>query len=154
MDTTRVAETRKWGREPREGSEDGAPKSPTSTEATAKQATVIGVKRPREMSWSTDKNKGEQEPENPWQVLWCGECHVAVGVCGVTSALRAMFHRLVSGSVVCLPRALWGNLGMLSVFVVDLLLVDCRGSAHGTLEDAVTSRRAESARVEGCAQDR
>lgn len=73
VDTSRVAETRKWGREPREGSEYGAAKPPTSptttsTEATANQPTVSGVKRPRETNWSADKNKGEQEPENPWQI--------------------------------------------------------------------------------------
>lgn len=131
VDTTRVAETRKWGRGPTEGSKDGAAKSPTDAEATAKQATVIGAKRPRETNWITDKDKGEQEPENPWQVLWCGEFHVGVGVCGVPvpSALRTMSHLLVSVTVLCLPPALWGKFGLLCVLIVDLLraagLVDC-----------------------------
>lgn len=92
VDTSRVAETRKWGREPREGSEYGAAKPPTSptttsTEATANQPTVSGVKRPRETNWSADKNKGEQEPENPWQVRWCSGFYVDVGFCGVPTAL-------------------------------------------------------------------
>lgn len=73
VDTSRVAETRKWGRGPREGLDYGTAKPPTSptttsTEVTENQPTVSGVKRPRETNRNADKNKGEQEPENPWQV--------------------------------------------------------------------------------------
>lgn len=102
VDTTRVAETRKWGREPREGSEEGAAKQPTGTSTTpttgnaeatgssgvVKQSTAIGVKRPRETNWTTDMNKGEQEPENPWQVQHGG----------------AVDFMLMSVFVVCLQR--------------------------------------------------
>lgn len=71
MDTTRVAETREWGRDPREASEE-RPASPSQTS---------GVKRPREANSSSDKNRGEPEEENPWKVWWYGRVDVAVGVC-------------------------------------------------------------------------
>ena len=82
VDNTRGADTRKWGEEPKERSQEGAAKPRTNpittiTEATgslavAKQPNVSGVKRPRETNWSTDKNNGEEEPESPWQVRGCG----------------------------------------------------------------------------------
>eukprot|EP00904_Undaria_pinnatifida_P008588 jgi/Undpi1/485/HiC_scaffold_10.g03951.m1 len=58
VDTTRVAETREWGRDPREASEE-RPASPSQTS---------GVKRPREANSSSDKNRGEPEEENPWKI--------------------------------------------------------------------------------------
>lgn len=98
VDITRVSNTRKWGREPRQDREEreaklaaaaaagGPAPAPEAAEwggplGILMRLTGRGVKRPRESSNSNSNSNGGQaaqnrwprrEPENPWQVCWSG----------------------------------------------------------------------------------
>lgn len=106
VDTTRVSDTRKWGREPRQDREEreaklaaagagaaaGAPApAPEAAEwggplGILMRLTGKGVKRPREAGNSNSNSNGGQaaqgrpprEPENPWQVCVGRGCEVSV----------------------------------------------------------------------------
>lgn len=93
VDIARVSETRKWGREPREGGDQKQAPTPAKEErggplGLLMRLTGRGTKRPRETNGATVKTR-DMEPEDPWRVRICL-------LVALSTALLARYPRLAS----------------------------------------------------------
>lgn len=73
VDISRVSETRRWGREPREDRERRQASMTASEERGGPLGLLMklagrGAKRPRETNGGTARNRDNNEPEDPWRV--------------------------------------------------------------------------------------